>query len=177
MILCCLTGILSLCQEGPWGCRGSLLRATCWLPATDSLGTDEKAPPMSRIATCPGPSPASTKDSSSSGEDLEPATCARNASGQGRRPGPSTPAQAVWCYSNGGISDEWGKLFLLPEGDKNPFDLGKQCPYVGASASQPAQAWLCASRQGWARPGWTRASGRRLPLPPIPRTQHTGSLL
>ena len=34
-----------------------------------------------------------------------------------------------------------------PEGDKNPFYLGKQCPYVGASAPQPAQARLCASRQ------------------------------
>lgn len=34
-----------------------------------------------------------------------------------------------------------------PEEDKNPFYLGKQCPYVGASALQPAQAQLCASRQ------------------------------
>lgn len=34
-----------------------------------------------------------------------------------------------------------------PEGDKNPFYLGKQCPYVGASAPQPAQARLCASSQ------------------------------
>lgn len=36
---------------------------------------------------------------------------------------------------------------LSPEEDKNPFYLGKQCPYVGASALQPAQAQLCASRQ------------------------------
>lgn len=34
-----------------------------------------------------------------------------------------------------------------PEEDKNPFYLSKQCPYVGASALQPAQAQLCASRQ------------------------------
>lgn len=34
-----------------------------------------------------------------------------------------------------------------PEEDKNPFYLGKQCPYVGASALQPAQAQLCESRQ------------------------------
>lgn len=32
-----------------------------------------------------------------------------------------------------------------PEGDKNPFYLGKQCPYVGASAPRPAQAQLCAT--------------------------------
>lgn len=34
-----------------------------------------------------------------------------------------------------------------PEGDKNPFYLGKQCPYVGASAPRPAQAQLCANHQ------------------------------
>lgn len=34
-----------------------------------------------------------------------------------------------------------------PEEDKNPFYLGKQCPYVGASTLQPTQAQHCASRQ------------------------------
>lgn len=34
-----------------------------------------------------------------------------------------------------------------PEGDKNPFYLSKQCPYVGASAPQPAQAQLCVNHQ------------------------------
>lgn len=39
-----------------------------------------------------------------------------------------------------------------PEGDKNSFYLSKQCPYVGASALQPAQAQLCANHQSplWA---------------------------
>lgn len=55
-----------------------------------------------------------------------------------------------------------------PEEDKNPFYLGKQCPYVGASALQPAQAQLCASR-----PSPHQAPGPR-PVAPSPSETHAG---
>lgn len=46
-------------------------------------------------------------------EDPEPTTCAWRALGQGRPAMPIYCNGVMCCYSNGRITDEWGKLFLL----------------------------------------------------------------
>lgn len=102
-----------------------------------------------------------------SAQDAEPTTCARNAQGREGLRCPSIYRGAVCCYSNGGISDEWGRLFLplsrLQKETKTPF-----------TSANNALMWAPAPRSPH-KPGSVRAAHRHTglwgprPAAPAPR--------
>lgn len=91
-----------------------------------------------------------------SGQDTEPTTCAQSAQGREGLRCPSIYRGAMCCYSNGGISDEWGKLFLplsrLQKETKTPF-----------TSANNALMWAPAPRSPH-KPGSVRAANRHTGL-------------
>lgn len=165
------------CQEAPWG-RATRPRPGCWSLEQYRRGQD--CPPPGTVLSdgekgmlgghgeaageCipsehfPPARPPQLwqRATPRSGQDTEPTTCAQSAQGREGLRCPSIYRGAMCCYSNGGISDEWGKLFLL----LSRLQKETKTPFTSANN---ALMWAPVPRSPH-KPGSVRAANRHTGL-------------